>query len=93
MEENMANLIELIDENGETIEFEHVMTLSFEENEYIVLKVLEESDSEDEDDEVVIMKIASDENGDDIYLTIEDETEQQNVFDAFLEVLDAEDEA
>ena len=48
-------------------------------------------EDEDEDGEV-IMKIEEDENGEDMYVSIEDEELLQQVFDLFLEHLDEEEE-
>lgn len=90
MDDANTNIIELIDENGETVQFEHVMTISYDERDYIVMKVLENEDTEE--DEVIIMRVESDENGDEVYNTIDDEDEQQEVFDVFLEILDSQEE-
>ncbi len=90
MEETNVNIIELVDENNETVQFEHVMTISYDDRDYVVLKILENEDPEE--DEVIIMRVESDEDGEDVYTTIEDEEEQQEVFDAFLEVLDSQEE-
>jgi len=90
MEDTDVNIIELVDENNETLQFEHVMTISYDERDYIVLKILESEDPEE--DEVIIMRIESNENGEELYKTIDDEEEQQEVFDAFLEILDSQEE-
>ena len=90
MEEANTNIIELVGEDNETVQFEHVMTISYEERDYIVLKILESEDPEE--DEVIIMRIESNENGEELYKTIDDEEEQQEVFDAFLEILDSQEE-
>jgi len=90
MKEANTNIIELVGEDNETVQFEHVMTISYEERDYIVLKILESEDPEE--DEVIIMRIESNENGEELYKTIDDEEEQQEVFDAFLEILDSQEE-
>lgn len=90
MDDVNTNIIELVDENNETVQFEHVMTISYDDRDYVVLKVLENEASEE--DEVIIMRIEADENGDEVYKTIDDEEEQQEVFDAFLEILDSQEE-
>ena len=90
MEETNVNIIELIDENNETEQFEHVMTISYDDRDYVVLKVLENEDTEEE--EVIMMRIEMDESGEEVYKTIEDEDEEQEVFDAFLEILDSQEE-
>lgn len=90
MDDVNTNIIELVDENNEMVQFEHVMTISYDDRDYVVLKVLENEASEE--DEVIIMRIEADENGDEVYKTIDDEEEQQEVFDAFLEILDSQEE-
>ena len=84
-----SNIIELIDEEGKTLSFEYLMTLDYGENEYVILTPLEPYDDSDEltGDEVVILRVEQDENGDDIYVSIEDEKELDKVFDAFSEII------
>ena len=94
MEENAVsenqenNIIELVDENGETVQFEHLATLEHEGEYYIALMVLdEEHHTEDDEGEVVIMKIAKDENGEECYEYVEDEDLQEVVFEKFLQLM------
>lgn len=89
MDETNGNIIELIDEKGEAMQFELEMNISYEDSEYVVLKVLD-TESIDED-EVIILRVETDENGDDVYEIIEDDQEQQEVFEAYLEILDSEE--
>lgn len=82
------NIIELVDENGETVQFEHLATLEYEGEYYIALMVLdEEHHTEDDEGEVVIMKIAKDENGEECYEYVEDEDLQEVVFEKFLQLM------
>lgn len=90
MEEFEASIIELIDDNNESSQYEHIMTLTFEEKEYVVLAPVDEDD-EDEAKEVVILRIVKDENDEDVYQSISDEQEEEEVYAAFLEVLESED--
>ncbi len=95
--EDGDNLIELTDEDGVTTLFEYLTTIPFENNEYVVLMVTqdedekaEEADEDDDEGEVVILKIEQDENGEDMYVTCEDETVTQRVFELFMEQIEAE---
>lgn len=89
MEEN--NIIELIaDSTGEAVSFEHLATIEHNGAYYIALTELTEEDTEECD--VIIMKIDQDENGKECYVPVEDEDEQQTVFDKFLELMDEEEE-
>lgn len=85
MDNQMMNIIELIDEKGEALSFEHIMTLDYDETEYIVLAPLDQEPDTDED-EIVILRVEQDENGDDYYAVIEDEEELAEVFSAVNEV-------
>lgn len=87
---NDNNLIELLDEEGNTVTFEHLATLEHEGNYYIVLS--EAGADEDEDVDVVIMKIDQDEDGEDVYVYEEDEELQEVLFEKFLQLVDEEDE-
>lgn len=85
--EQQGNIVELIDENNDIMSFEHIMTLDYGESEYIILMPLDQQDKQDED-EVVILKVKQDDNGEDIYVNIDDEDELDEVFDAFQQVIE-----
>ena len=83
-------LVILQDENGEDVPFEHLLTLDVNGKTYIVLEATR--DMEDcLQGESILLKIEQDENGDDIYATIEDEDEYQRVFQRCLEVMEEQD--
>lgn len=84
--EDEKNIVELIDDNDESFSFEHLMTLDYEGKEYIVLMPLAQSDETD-GEEVVILRVELDENGEDIYTSIHDMEEMDEVFDAFKEII------
>lgn len=85
------NIIELIDDDGNEVNFEHLMTLEHKGNVYICLAPLEEMEDVAED-ELVIMRILQDEEGNDYYSTIESEEELQEVFDKYLELAESDEE-
>ncbi len=82
------DLIELIDEDGNAAVFEHLATLEYEGESYLAL-----ADPEDDQEEldVIIMKISQDEHGDDLYIQPE-EAEEEAVFELFMEMLDEMEE-
>ncbi len=80
-EEN-TGIIELIDENGEAVQFEHLDTLELDSVTYVVLTPYTGKD-EDESD-VYIMKIVN-EDGEDILVTVEDGKTIKKVFEEFKE--------
>ena len=69
--EEEDDLVELVDENGETTVFEHLATLEYEGETYLAL--CDPESDEDEDLEVFILKIEQDEEGNDVYNVPEDE--------------------
>ncbi len=80
-EENIG-IIELIDENGEAVQFEHLDTLELDGTTYVVLTPY--SENEEEESDVYIMKIVN-EDGEDILVTVEDGKTIQKVFEEFKE--------
>lgn len=92
--EEEDNIVELTDEDGVVTKFEHLATISHEGEEYVVLLMLDEDGNEPDtdDSEVYILQIEQDENGEDIYVTVEDDDVSQAVFDKFVALMDEEDE-
>ena len=79
------NIVVLVDEDGEEVEFEHIDTVEMNDNEYVVLAPLDndDQDQEDEDEEVIILKIEHSEDGEESFVTIEDDDELDDVFNEF----------
>lgn len=94
MPDEEDNIVELTDEDGVVQQFEYLATIPYEDNEYVVLMVLDENGNEPEGDdgEVLILAIEQDENGEDIYVSVDDDEISQAVFDKFIEAMDEEDE-
>jgi len=97
MSENMnmdmeaENIVELVDDEGNEVSFEHLMTLEHKGNVYICLAPLEEMEDVGED-ELVIMKIQQDAEGNDYYATIDSDDELNEVFEKYLEIAEADEE-
>ena len=64
------DLVELVDEEGNTTVFEHLATLEYEGESYLALC---DPESDEEDLEVFILKIEQDENGEDVYNVPDDD--------------------
>jgi uncharacterized protein YrzB (UPF0473 family) len=80
------NTIELTGENGETLSVEYLATLKMEEKQYAIMKSCDENE---DNAEVIIMKIEKD--GEEDYLvSIEDDEELDMVFEAFKKVASEE---
>ncbi len=83
-------VVELIDEDGKGVEFEHLMTLEHDGLNYIVLLPLDEVEGVDEN-EVMIMQIEEKED-EDVYLPVENEITLNEVFEIFLETIEDEED-
>lgn len=85
------NIIELVDENEQTVRFEHLMTVEHEGDAYVLLVPVDPVEDVGED-EVVILRIEPDEEGDDTYVGIEDEELLEAVFEKYLAMAEAEED-
>lgn len=83
MDVERDDIVVLVDEDGEEVEFEHIDTIEMNYNEYVVLAPLDRIDPDQEDEEVVILKVEHSEDGDDSFITIDDDDELDEVFDEF----------
>jgi len=84
MEDERDDIVVMVDEDGEEVEFEHIDTIEMNGNEYVILAPLEEEDADDQDEEeVIILKVEHGEDGEDSFVTIEDEDELDEVFNEF----------
>lgn len=80
--EQFEDVIELIDEEGNEVKFCYEDTVELNGNQYVVLLPLDGSD-DDEYEEVVILKLDKNEDGEECLITIESEEEENAVFDEF----------
>lgn len=85
------DIVELVDEEGNDVRFEHIMTLEHKGNVYICLVPVDPMEDVAED-ELVIMRIEDDGEGNDVYATIEDDAELDEVFEKYLEIAEADEE-
>lgn len=84
--EELDNIVILNDENGDEVKFEFLDLIELDNEQYVVLlPVLE--DGEEDDGEVVILKVEDVENetGEESYVTVEDEETLMQVFNIFKE--------
>lgn len=84
------DIIELVDEDGNEVSFEHLMTLEHNGKVYICLAPVEPMEDVAED-ELVIMRIETDEEGNDFYATVDTEEELDAVFEKYLEIAEADE--
>lgn len=84
-DENMSNIIVLNDEDGNEVQFEFLDLIEYESEEYVVLlPVIEEGEDED-DGEVVILKVDDSDEAEDeeSYISVDDEETLTAVFEIF----------
>ncbi|MFZ3172705.1 MAG: DUF1292 domain-containing protein [Carboxydocellales bacterium] len=85
------NIVTLTDEEGNDHEFEVIDVIKVEDSEYAILRPLEDDEDEDED-EAIILKVTTDEEGNEILMDIEDDEEWEKVADAWQESIEDEEE-
>ena len=87
-------IVELTDEEGVTSRFEYLTTIEHEDELYVVLMLLkDDEETDDEDGEVLILKIEKDpESDEDIYVSVDDDDVSQAVFDKFVAMMDEEED-
>lgn len=86
MTEERDDIVVLVDENGDEVQFEHLDTIEMDDNEYVILLPVSETGETQEEgavDEVVILKIEHNDEGEDSFVSVEDEEELNAVFDEF----------
>ncbi len=84
MEDERDDIVVLVDENGEEVEFEHIDTIEMNDNEYVVLApFIEDEEEEPEEEEIIILRVDHNPDGEDSFVTVEDEEELDAVFEEF----------
>lgn len=83
------HILILEDESGKQIEFFLIAQLPYKDDWYVFLEPKEHFDTIQED-EVVIFKIGQDDEGSDVFLTVDDQKIVDEVFQEFLKMADSE---
>lgn len=85
MDEELDNIIVLNDEDGKEVQFEFLDLVELDSEEYVVLLPIAE-EGEDDDGEVVILKVEDTESEDEeSYVSVDDEEVLSKVFEIFKE--------
>ena len=85
MDEELDNIIVLNDEDGKEVQFEFLDLVELDSEEYVVLLPIAEEGEED-DGEVVILKVEDTESEDEeSYVSVDDEDILNKVFEIFKE--------
>lgn len=77
-----GEVIELENEDGETMSFYHVATFDLDDKWYVAFQPTEDTEELSED-EVVFFELGQDEDGEDLFLPVEDEDLQARLYDEF----------
>ncbi|MEG1924051.1 MAG: DUF1292 domain-containing protein, partial [Clostridia bacterium] len=78
-------VIQLINEDGDTLDFFFVASLEYKNQWYAFFQPAEEM-ADIDDDEIVVFKIVEDANGDDTFEPIEDEKLLDEVYDEYVKM-------
>ncbi|HBD85815.1 MAG TPA: DUF1292 domain-containing protein [Clostridiales bacterium] len=84
-----SDYITIEDEDGNEFELEHILTTGYNGSEY-ALFLPADMEEDDPDFGYIILKI-TEENGDELYNSVDDENELAEVYDLFMELLFRED--
>ena len=80
--EDESNIVILNDEDGNEIRFEFLDLIEYELEEYVVLLPVDE-EGENDDGEVVILKLEDSETDEESYVSVDDEATLSAVFEIF----------
>lgn len=84
-DENLENIVTLNDEEGNEVKFEFLDLINYEDEDYVVL--LPMAGEDEEDGEVVILKVedSEEDSEEESYVSVEDEDTLMKVFEIFKE--------
>lgn len=88
MEETAGSIVQLVDEEGQEVSFDLLMTFDYEGKRYAALLPVDPVEGVGED-EVVLLEIVK-KNGEEDYLPIESPILLEEVFEEFTELFDEE---
>ena len=80
--EDESNIVILNDEDGNEIKFEFLDLIEYDSEEYVVLLPVDDA-GENEDGEVVILKLEDADTDEESYVSVDDEEILSAVFDVF----------
>jgi len=81
-DEEEVEVYTLEDEEGNESEFTLIKRMEIDGQAYVAFEPFEEEDAEDDEDSFVILKVIN-ENGEEVFVTIEDDDEFDKVADIF----------
>lgn len=82
-------IIVLTDNDGNELECEYLDTINYNDMNFVILYPL---DQDEEEGEVIILELVENEDGEEEYVTVEDEDLLDEVFDEYMRVMELEEE-
>ena len=89
-EEFGSDFLTIEDENGETFEMEVLGTFEYNGNEYLAA-LPADMDETDPDFGIVLLRI-EEEDGEEVYASIDDDDELDAVYQTYMQILESEDD-
>ncbi len=80
-----ADIITLTDDEGNEFEFEHIDTIELNGKMYLAFTEANENQTDENVSEIIILRLDKDENGEEILSTVDDESELEAAYEAFME--------
>lgn len=87
-----ADIITLTDDEGNEFEFEHIDTIELNGKMYLAFTEANENQTDENVSEIIILRLDKDENGEEILSTVDDESELEAAYEAFMEEAFDDDE-
>lgn len=83
----LDNIVVLSDQDGKETPFEYVDSIEFEGEEYAVLLPIEDEEDDEDDGDIVILKVEDTEaeDGEETFVSVDDENTLKKVFEIFKE--------
>lgn len=85
--EEAGNIIQLLDESGNMVSFDLLMTFDYEGKRYVALMPVDPVENVGED-EVILLETVKDASGEESYVSIENPVLLDEVFNEFVELFD-----
>lgn len=89
-EEFGSDFLTIEDENGETFEMEVLGTFEYNDNEYLAA-LPADMDETDPDFGIVLLRV-EEEDGEEVYASIDDDDELDAVYQTYMQILESEDD-
>ncbi|MBR2571433.1 MAG: DUF1292 domain-containing protein [Clostridia bacterium] len=93
MMQEFDNIVTLVDESGKEVRFDHLCTIDYEDKLYALLMPIDEVEGVEEDEVIILQIVPGEGDEDDSYVGVEDEETLDAVFNHYLELMEAEEEA